>query len=151
MDDRSLATQLAFGRIGAGIALLLAPGLVGTVWLGRDLASRPGTRVLLRALGVRDLVIGLGLQRALSGSGSRRQAIQAGLAADSVDLAATLLAGDDLPATGRFGVGALAASGVGLGIKLLLSPNLGDDESPAPAAGPAPADVAARDRAASLT
>jgi hypothetical protein len=40
----------------------------------------------------------------------------AGAAADAADLAATLIAGDDLPWLGRFGVAALAATGATLSL-----------------------------------
>jgi len=145
MDDRALARQLAYGRMAAGAALLVAPGVVATAWVGRDTASRPGVHVLLRALGVRDLVLGLGLKTALDRDAPTRGWLEGGLAADGVDAAATLLAGDDLPVTGRLLVGALAGGGVALGAWLRRSAEL----------GPAPPEVteyeAARAGAASLT
>lgn len=145
MDDRALARQLAVGRIAAGVGLLAVPGLVGGVWLGRATASRPGVRVILRALGVRDVVIGLGLKTALDRDAPTRGWLEGGLAADGVDAAATLLAGDDLPASGRLLVGALASSGVALGAWLRRSAEMG------PAAPEAAEHEAARAGAASLT
>ena len=145
MEDRALARQLAFGRIGAGVGLLVVPGLVGGVWLGRDTASRPGVRVILRALGVRDLVLGLGLKTALDRDAPTRGWLEGGLAADGVDAAATLLAGDDLPASGRLLVGALATGGVVLGAWLRRSAETG------PAAPEATEHDAALAGAASLT
>ena len=145
MDDRALARQLAFGRIAAGVALLVVPGLVGARWLGRRTASRPGVHVLLRALGVRDLVLGLGLKTALDRDAPTRGWLEGGLAADGVDGAATLLAGDELPASGRLLVGALAGSGVVLGAWLRRSAELG------PAAPQATEHEAALAGAASLT
>ena len=125
MDDRALARQLAWGRIAAGAALLAVPGLVGTAWIGRETAGRPGAQVLLRALGVRDLVLGLGLKTALDRGAPTRGWLEGGLAADGVDATATLLAGDDLPAPGRLLVGALATGGVVLGAWLRRSAELG--------------------------
>ncbi len=125
MDDRALARQLALGRIGAGAGLLVAPGLVGGIWLGRDTARGAGVRVILRALGVRDLVLGLGLKTALDRDAPTRGWLEGGLAADGVDAAATLLAGDDLPASGRVLVGAVAGSGVVLGAWLRRSAETG--------------------------
>ena len=145
MDDRALARQLAWGRIAAGAALLAVPRLVGTVWVGGETAGRPGAHVLLRALGVRDLVIGLGLKAALDRDAPTRGWLEGGLAADGVDATATLLAGDDLPASGRLLVGALATSGVVLGAWLRRSAELG------PAAPEASEHEAARAGAASLT
>jgi hypothetical protein len=123
VDDRALARQFAFGRIAMGAALLVVPGLVAAPWVGRETASRPGVHVLLRALGVRDLVLGLGLKTALD-----RDA-----------------AGDDLPRSGRVLVGALAGSSVLLGAWLRRSAELG------PAAPEATEYEAARAGAASLT
>jgi hypothetical protein len=145
MDDRSLAKQFAFGRIAVGAALLLVPRLVATPWLGAGTATRPGVQVLLRALGVRDLALGLGLKTALDRDAPTRGWLEGAVAADSVDAAATLLAGDDLPVFGRILVGGLAASGVGLGAYLRRSAELG------PAAPEASEHEAARAGAASLT
>jgi hypothetical protein len=129
VDDRALTRQLAWGRIAAGAGLLAVPGLIGGPWIGGETASRPGARVLLRALGVRDLVLGLGLKTALDRDAPTRGWLEGGLAADGVDFSATVLAGDDLPLPGRVLVGALAASGVALGAWLRRSAEVG----PAPA------------------
>ena len=145
MDDRALARQFAFGRIAMGAALLVVPGLVAAPWVGRETASRPGVHVLLRALGVRDLVLGLGLKTALDRDAPTRGWLEGALAADGVDAAATLLAGDDLPRSGRVLVGALAGSSVLLGAWLRRSAELG------PAAPEATEYEAARAGAASLT
>ena len=59
MDARPLARQHAFGRVLVGAGLALAPRLAGSGWMGRD-SRRPATQVAIRALGARDLVIGLG-------------------------------------------------------------------------------------------
>jgi hypothetical protein len=125
VDDRALTRQLAWGRIAAGVGLLAVPGLVGGAWIGRRTASDPGARVLLRALGVRDLVLGLGLKTALDRDAPTRGWLEGGLAADCVDFSATVLAGDDLPLTGRALVGALAGSGVALGAWLRRAAEVG--------------------------
>lgn len=121
MEDRSRARTFALGRIAVGGGLLLAPGLIGGGWIGFDAASGPGARVLLRALGARDLALGFGLKAALDRDAATRGWLEAGLVADGTDLAATLTAGDDLPLTGRVLVGAMAAGGVALGAWLVRS------------------------------
>ena len=125
MDPRQLAQQFAFGRMGLGGALLAFPGVIGGLWIGRSTASRPGARVILRALGIRDLALGLGLKAALDRDAPTRGWLEAGLAADGVDLVSTLLAGDDLPLAGRLTVGAAASNGVALGAWLLRSAEVG--------------------------
>lgn len=142
MDDRELARQFAFGRIGLGATLLAFPGLIGGMWIGREAASRPGARVLLRALGVRDLALGLGLKAALDREAPTRGWLEGGIAADGVDASATLLAGDELPAAGRLLVGVLASSGVVMGARLLRSAELGAAPAQPPERDPASAGAA---------
>lgn len=117
MDPRTLARVLAYGRIGLGGALLLAPGLVGRAWLGRD-GGRPGTKVAAAGLGVRDLVIGAGVLNALGDATGARPWLQAAAAADAVDFVATWRARDELPALGALGVAAVAGSAAALGLWL---------------------------------
>ncbi|HEV2773287.1 MAG TPA: hypothetical protein VGV57_10770 [Thermoleophilaceae bacterium] len=121
MDDRRAARSLALGRIALGAGLLAMPGLVGSGWLGSDAASDPRARVLLRALGARDLALGFGLKASLESDAPTRGWLEAGLVADGTDLAATLTAGEDLPLGGRVLVGTLAGGGVALGAWLLRS------------------------------
>ena len=112
MNAALTARLIAAGRIGFGIALMLAPGRVTAPWLGRD-ADRLGTRVVTRGLGARDLALGAG---ALAVSESElRPWVAAAVVADAADLLATLAAGDSLPLAGRALVGAVASGGVVLG------------------------------------
>ena len=64
MDYRQLVRSLAVGRVAVGLALVLVPSLAARGWAG-DEASRPATKVFLRALGIRDLTLGIGTLRAL--------------------------------------------------------------------------------------
>jgi hypothetical protein len=107
MDARKAGTQLAIGRIAIGAALIAAPEKVTGGWIGAD-ADREGARVLARALGVRDLVIGVGQLAGLRAGYGAAGWFRAGGAGDVVDLGATLAAGDRIPALGRYGVGAIA-------------------------------------------
>src|SRR3954447_13128489 len=65
MTARTLAFGLAAGRIGLGVAFILAPGKVGAAWTGRD-GRRAGAQVLGVGFGARDLALGLGTVAALS-------------------------------------------------------------------------------------
>ena len=107
-----IARFVAAGRIGFGVALIVAPERVTSPWLGRD-AARPGARVLTRGLGARDLALGVG---ALAAADSQLQPWVAGaIVADTADLVATVAAGRSLPLTGRALVGTVAAGGAVLG------------------------------------
>lgn len=94
---------------------MAAPALAARGWIG-DVASTPGTRALARGFGMRDVAIGAGALAALSGEGRVRDWMLAGAAADAADLAATVLARRELPWLGRFGIGALAATGATLSL-----------------------------------
>ena len=54
-----IARLVAAGRIGFGVALIVAPERVTSLWLGND-AGRPGARVVTRGLGARDLALEVG-------------------------------------------------------------------------------------------
>jgi len=107
MDARKTATQLAIGRIVIGAALVAAPEKVTSGWIGAD-ADREGARVLGRAVGVRDLVIGVGQLSGIRAGYGAAGWFRAGGAGDVVDLGATLAAGDRIPTLGRYSVAALA-------------------------------------------
>ena len=77
--------------------------------MGRD-SRRPATQVAIRALGARDLAIGLGTAYTAGQGYGARPWILAGILADAADLAATLRARDALPAF-KVGVVGLVAGG----------------------------------------
>jgi hypothetical protein len=115
VDHRAVARIMAAGRVAIGTALLLAPGLVAGSWTGAD-GRRPGAKVLGRAVGIRDLVLGLGTLAALE-RGDERAAtwVQAGAMADAADAAATMLAFKHLPRLSGLGVLALAGGAAATG------------------------------------
>jgi hypothetical protein len=94
---------MAFGGL-----LIAAPALAARGWIGDD-AERPAVKVLGRALGVRDAVLGLGIAVAIDRGAPVRGWLEAAAVSDAVDLAATLLAGDAIPDRGRKLVAAIAA------------------------------------------
>ena len=109
MDYRQLLRSLAVGRVAVGLALVLVPSLAARGWAG-DEGSRPATKVFLRALGIRDLALGVGTLRALERGEDPVPWARYGAAADGVDAAATLVGYRSLAPRGRFAVLLLAAA-----------------------------------------
>ncbi|MGH9183596.1 MAG: hypothetical protein ACRDZ9_07290 [Acidimicrobiales bacterium] len=118
-DDRSLARLLATGRVAVGGLVLLVPGATAG-WVG-PVAREPGARALARALGVRDLLLGVLTLRALDREAPVGALVRAGVAADAVDLAATVLSYRHLPRRSRVAVAAASAGAVALGWRLSRS------------------------------
>jgi hypothetical protein len=117
MEPRDLALAHARGRMLVGAAFVLAPGLAGRLWIGRDAAQR-SVKVLARAFGARDLALGLGVVIALDRGAPVRGWIEAGVLSDALDVSASLLAGDSIPANVRRGALALGAGSALLGAAL---------------------------------
>jgi hypothetical protein len=117
MDPRTIARLIALGRVGAGVALIAAPEAVGAGWIG-GLGRRRGVRVVLVAVGARDLALGLGTAWALGGGEPARTWLLAGVAADATDLVATLRHRDVVPPAALAGVGLLAGGAAVLGLWL---------------------------------
>ena len=78
------------------------------MWIGDD-GDRPAVKLLARALGVRDLVVGLGTAVALDRGAPVRGWLEGAAVADAVDFVATLAAGDSIPRNGRRSVLLIAA------------------------------------------
>src|SRR5262245_28038505 len=112
---RQTAMALAVGRTAMGVTALAAPSLIWRPWVG-DTRSVPA-RVLGRALGGRNLALGLGTLAALHavppasaaagtsvGTAAKAAGDWVGFAAvaDSLDLVTTAAAWDELPAVGRW-------------------------------------------------
>jgi hypothetical protein len=114
---RALAASVAWGRIGLGVTAMLTPAVPLRPWVGRDIAWRPRAKMLARALGARDIALGVGVIMALRHDGPVRGWVEGGALADAGDLVATLLAFGTLPKFGRWAVlgstaGAVAAAGL---------------------------------------
>lgn len=75
--------------------------------------------MLARALGARDLALGVGLLAALGGRGSPRPWLAAGVVSDTTDIVATAIESDSLPATALPAVLAAGGTGVALGVYAL--------------------------------
>ncbi len=91
MDYRQLVRSLAAGRIAVGTALTLAPGFAGGQWLG-PAAKTPEVKVIIRAMGVRDLALGAGTLHAIEAGEPAKTWVLMGALSDAVDLAATAIA-----------------------------------------------------------
>jgi hypothetical protein len=113
LNARAVATQISIGRMGFGIAFMLAPGLAGRMWIGPD-ASRPGTKLFIRALGARDFALGLGTMLSMRHNRPTRGWLEASGLADFADLVATFLARNDIPPAARITVYAIAAPSAAL-------------------------------------
>jgi hypothetical protein len=112
MNIRMLARMLAINRLGFGVGFIALPSRTSKGWVGAA-AEEPGARVLTRALGARDLALGIGGLAALNGGDAEkaREWMAAQALADGVDLAATLAARRSLPVRNAlFGVTMAGAS-----------------------------------------
>jgi hypothetical protein len=112
---RDVARAIAAGRVLAGVAFIVAPGSAGRGWIGDD-ADRPGVRTIFRALGIRDLILGLLTLHVLDRPGVGSRTVATCAAADAVDFAATLAARDKLPPLAANGALAVAGGAAVAGV-----------------------------------
>ena len=106
---RILAGVISLGRLVFGVAFIAKPTLMDQSWIGKQ-ARLPGAQVLARAVGARDLALGLGgLQAVARDDGSTRPWLAAAAICDAVDFGATLAAGRGIPSGPRNGVLAIAS------------------------------------------
>ena len=121
---RHAATVVAAGRVALGVAALARPSVPARPWVGAS-ADELGARVFGRALGARDIALGLGALAALriapAGSAGAQAAgaqaagawaagawVAAGALSDALDVAITAAAWPELPRTTRWLVAAAA-------------------------------------------
>jgi hypothetical protein len=114
VEPRDLAIALARGRIAIGLGFLLLPGITGRMWVGRD-ANRAGPKVFVRAMGARDVAMGLGIVIAFDRGTPVRGWLEAATLADLADFAATLIARDHIPSAAVPQALAMAGSSAALG------------------------------------
>jgi len=112
---RRLALGVAAARVGLGVVASSAPSVVARPWVG-DEADRSGAEVLGRALGGRDVALGLGALLAARHGAPLRGWVGAAVLADLVDTAATVAAFGRLPRRGRWLVLASAAAAAAAGV-----------------------------------
>jgi hypothetical protein len=115
MKPRYLAVGLAGGRIAMGAVSLLAPGVVGRAMMGTG-GDAGGIRLLLRVVGARDLVLGIGVLAALDRGASVQGWLRASAVVDGLDAAGSVLARHQLrpsvfPAASTAATGGAVLSG----------------------------------------
>jgi hypothetical protein len=108
VSARDAARAIAAGRVVVGAAFLVAPAVAGRTWIGDD-ADRPGVQAIFRALGIRDLILGMLTLHVVDRPGIGARTVATCAAADAVDFGATLAARESLPPTAA--AGALAVAG----------------------------------------
>jgi len=114
MDYRQLVRMIAAGRVVIGATLTLAPGFAGGQWVG-EVAQRKDAKVMIRAMGVRDLALGAGALQALSSGDPVRSWVLMGALSDVIDFTATALALRQLGARRALPVLAVAATAATIG------------------------------------
>jgi hypothetical protein len=114
MSARSIAKQIAYGRVAIGAALLVKPELVTGRWVG-PVAETPGGRTLALAFGARDLALGVGAAYTLHAGGAARPWLLAAAFTDTVDAVATFAARRSLPSPGGPATFTLAVLGATVG------------------------------------
>ena len=114
MEPRDVARAYGAGRVAVGAALLIAPRALGRVWLGRP-ADTPAGAVAMRALGLRDAVLGAMALHTVDHPEVAPRWQRTCAAVDALDLAATAAARDALPPVGSLLVMAMAAAGAATG------------------------------------
>ncbi|HEX3460503.1 MAG TPA: hypothetical protein VHT49_06335 [Acidimicrobiales bacterium] len=107
---RTFARLVAWGRVGVGAAAVVTPSLVARPWVG-DVGGDVPARLLARAMGGRDLVLGIGTLRGLSVSDAEgRPWVALGGVADIVDAVSTVVVFRHLPRRARWGILTIAVS-----------------------------------------
>ena len=123
MEDRDLATLLGWTRVGVGLAFALAPAKMSKLWMGQNVDS-VYTRMAGRALGSRDLALGIGLLTAMQRGSTARGWLEAGVLADSVDTFTALSGMRRLPKIRSLFYVASGVGAVALGRQLTSSGDL---------------------------
>jgi hypothetical protein len=127
LETRKTALVLARGRAVVGMVLVFFPGLAAWLWFGE---SSPRTRALLRMVGVRDVVLGVGALTSVKEQTQDAEWVGMGAIADAVDGIVTLTV-PGIPLRGRL-VGPAAIGSSLLGIK--VARELADERESAPLA-----------------
>jgi hypothetical protein len=118
---------VAAGRVALGVIALARPSIPARPWVGAA-ADDLTARVFGRALGGRDLALGLGALTALQGPAAQTRPARAWFAAgalsDTLDVVASLLAWQELPRVTRWlvAVSAGGAAAAGAAAALITDP-----------------------------
>jgi hypothetical protein len=124
------ATAVAAGRVALGVTALAWPSVPARPWVGAA-ADDVAARVFGRALGARDLALGMGalaaLQSPVAGAGSARAWVAAGALSDALDVVASVKSWPELP---RFTRWLVAASAGGAALAGLAGALVADRAEP---------------------
>jgi hypothetical protein len=124
------ATAVAAGRVALGLPALAWPSVPARPWVGAT-ADDLAARVFGRALGARDLALGLGALAALAGPaaepGSASGWVAAGALSDALDVVASLASWRELPPLTRWLVAASAGGAALTGAAGALAVRQGRD------------------------
>ena len=127
---RILASLISIARFCIGIVFISHPKIMDEAWIGRQ-ARLPGAQVLSRAVGARDLALGLGgAQAAVRNDGSARQWLGAAAICDAVDFGATYAAGRKIPRSARTSVLGIAAASTVLSLIAAVGASRNGHEEP---------------------
>jgi hypothetical protein len=115
ISAREQAQILGLARAGIGAGMFLFPSLAARVWLSAP-AKGSVSRVTMKALGAREVVLGIGTLMALEGRGEPSAWVEAGALCDVADtyLVATT---KGIPLHRRIASIAISASAAYIGIK----------------------------------
>lgn len=114
MDDRLIARLIAAGRVLFGLLCLGAPKIL----LRREAAATPGQAVwMLRAFGIRDVVLGAGALASLNAEEPDPDWVRMGAIADTADMITAVAFRDELGPQGLAATFGLAAPAATLGWK----------------------------------
>jgi len=89
LDQRKIALGLARTRAINGLIMMFFPGVAGKAFLGKA-ADNPAVRAVLRLVGVRDLVLGVGAITTLKEGTMDAEWVGVGAVCDAVDAAVML-------------------------------------------------------------
>jgi hypothetical protein len=133
VDIAKLARDQAVNRVAIGAGLIVFPGALGRIWAGPG-ATDQRSKVLARALGARDLTLGLAALLALRERDRTwaKRSFAAQAWADAVDFLAIGAAADRLPKTSLIGGGLMAASSAAVAALYARALDRGDVAMPPP-------------------
>jgi hypothetical protein len=118
---RTLTAAFSVGRLAFGAALVAAPDKVAARWIGAD-ASRAPVKIVLRAVGARDIALAAGTLASLRNEDALRLWLGGALASDVCDVISTLVTpGGVLPGNARWGTVALGGGSAAGGGALLVA------------------------------
>ncbi|CAN5166212.1 hypothetical protein BH20ACT20_BH20ACT20_05510 [soil metagenome] len=120
---RKLTALFALGRLAFGAGLVASPERVASSWLGDD-AQRAPVKIVVRAVGARDIALSAGTLASLRDADALRRWLAGAILSDLCDVVSTLATpGSALPGNARWGTVALGGGSALAGAALLVAVN----------------------------